>query len=329
MKESASSNYPVEKTIILTAKNSPVSSSYSKSKTTFIGEIKSLAANYPVHKTADIAVNAFVSSTSATVLKRTENYSESKTIQVLFKAGQSVSASAPVADLRKTDVPNYLSQKTVLITDKTTGIPIQFPLLDNNIPSTKNVSQVKESNKAISEPSKRQPINIVLTILSVIFILSTGVLSWMYWQEHKQLGLLLEDQKKLNEIAGLKVDDIIGGGLKNNNQFALTGNVVADIKFIRICFSVNGNQYTTPGNKTIFTRLLDPENNVVLIKDKLITNVNGKMIECTFKDEIVFGGEELFICRDIEKPESLAPGNYKIEIYSDELLKGQSSFELK
>lgn len=388
MKVSASSNYPAEKTTIVTAKNSSVPK-YQENKTTFVSAVKPVSTQYPLHKTAQVVLKntgfasaaatpalkkeevisknyssqktteenktadagtikpvstqypmhktarvvlknaVFVSTAATPVLKKEEiisqNYSSQKTTKVLFKAAP-VSTVSQAENLKKEGMEDYQPQKTVPVVLKTTDIPQQAA-----IPAgpAKKASGIKEPGKATPEIRKRQPAMLVLTTLTAIFILSSGALSWIYWQQNKQMELLIADQQRLEEIAGLKVDDVIGGGLKSNDKFALTTNELADTKFIRVCFSAAGNQYASAGKKTFFVRLVNPESKDISLNDRHTINVNGKTIECTLMREVNYEGAELFICEDIEKPDGLIKGNYKIEVYSNGALKGESNFELK
>ncbi|MCE9538781.1 MAG: hypothetical protein K8R85_06140 [Bacteroidetes bacterium] len=193
-------------------------------------------------------------------------------------------------------------------------------------------------NTVISSAKRQKPV-LWMAISSSLFILS-AISIWFFYNQQNSLKeeitlLKLNNETLTDSVTKLRrdklqFDDIIirGGKIDPKNNITLLENAT-DAEALRICFSINSNQYATIGKKAVYIRIIDPNNNVLGNPKDNLFEYKGNQLPFSLKKEVEYRKEELMLCIDYKPEEKLQKGLYKAEIYNDGVLDLKSSFELK
>lgn len=99
---------------------------------------------------------------------------------------------------------------------------------------------------------------------------------------------------------------------------------------IRSGFTISENPITTPGNKTVYMQIIDPEGKTLQSRSSNTLNTENGQVAYSDKKEIDYQNQriDLIIYYNLQNNEAIK-GNYKVKIYCDELLIGTDNFTLK
>jgi predicted nuclease with TOPRIM domain len=102
---------------------------------------------------------------------------------------------------------------------------------------------------------------------------------------------------------------------------------------IRACFVLSENKIAQKGNRTIYLKVIAPGEEVLITsadEANMFTN-NGEKQYYSARKDIVYNNESQEMCLAYTKKEDseLKPGKYKVEIYCDGGMIGNTSFDLK
>jgi hypothetical protein len=151
-----------------------------------------------------------------------------------------------------------------------------------------------------------------------------------YQQATQTVSLLTKEKEQLTETvqlaSKLDVSAIMVNGLNDKNK--LTSQIKKMVK-IEFQFIINKNITATPGEKTIYIRIMKPDDDV-LIKSRSNTFVyEDKEINYSAKRTIEYTGEEFPVSIYWDVEEYLSPGAYRVDIFADGNRIGQKSFKLE
>lgn len=160
-----------------------------------------------------------------------------------------------------------------------------------------------------------------------------------YSKEQDRTRELSKDKEKLNEkitlATVLKAYSIstVGVRLTGSGKEKETDKA-SKIERVKICFTLGENKLVEPGRKTIYVRIVRPDDVVVTQKvDGDYTFVfNGQTLEFTSKQEIDYQNKDTSTCiywTKKSKEESAMVGTYNVFIYADGFEIGTSSFILR
>jgi hypothetical protein len=160
-----------------------------------------------------------------------------------------------------------------------------------------------------------------------------------YDQEQDRTRTLSKDKEKLVEkitlATVLKAYSISSVGVR------LTGSgkeketdKASKIERVKICFTLGENKLADPGKKTVYIRILRPDNVVVTQKvdGDYTFQFQGQTMEYTSKQELDYQNKDTSTCiywTKKSKEESAMVGTYSVFIYADGFEIGTSSFVLK
>lgn len=102
---------------------------------------------------------------------------------------------------------------------------------------------------------------------------------------------------------------------------------VKDVTQLAVSFTIARNPTAKTGGRNAYVRILKPDNSP-LTKGETC-NYENKKLEVSFKKYIEYGGEELNVQGYYDVDEYLAPGTYRIFVFVDDRMIGQSTFTLK
>lgn len=148
-----------------------------------------------------------------------------------------------------------------------------------------------------------------------------------------QVEKLTSDNSALNEkvtiASSLKVSNLVINGVeqKKNGTLEIETRAKRADK-LQIKFSIVDNPLAKKGRKEIFTRIIDPQGNLIAASDDVFY-VHGDKLQYTFKEFINFtnnGEEYQLLWEDTKK---LKKGAYTVLLYTDNAIMGRGSVMLK
>ena len=151
-----------------------------------------------------------------------------------------------------------------------------------------------------------------------------------YSEATRQINTLSREKKNLNEkvtlAAQLDATNIVATPL---NKRGKTAKKVKDAKKIAISFTIVKNITASTGNKTLYVRIAKPDNEVLTKSASNTFEYEDRSIAYSIKKYFEYTGEELTqtVYWDVE--EFLAAGTYKVYLFCDGNMIGQSSFSMK
>ena len=151
-----------------------------------------------------------------------------------------------------------------------------------------------------------------------------------YQQATSQAATLKKEKEKLTErvtlASRLDATDIqvtpvnargkLAKRIKNMQQFVLTFKIAKNI--------------TAPvGEKTVYVRLMKPDDDILMKNRSNVFPFEGKEIGYSMKNLIEYEGEEVAVTMYWDIEEFLSAGTYRVDIFADGNLIGRSNFTLK
>ncbi|MES2284225.1 MAG: hypothetical protein V4547_00970 [Bacteroidota bacterium] len=301
LKVDKNTSYPSHKTILINTE---------RSTSTAVSDKKELPDQ--------AIVSANTGTEGSTILKRTEsassNYPQHKTYFFVKEENKTLAENDGVsATETSSSVPPVKKEAAVLQTN------------------------AKQSADTSLTKAKKPVLWIALS--SGILIASAATIGFLYNQQNtlkNEISALKVNNETLTDSVmklrrdKLQFDDIIvgAGTIDPKNKITLLENAT-EAEALRVCFSINSNQYATIGKKEVFIRLIDPNNNVLIKSKESLFDYKGNKIPFSLKQEVEYKKEELMLCFDFKPEEKLQKGLYKAEIYNDGVLDLKGSFELK
>ncbi|MCD4682973.1 MAG: hypothetical protein K8R86_06795 [Bacteroidales bacterium] len=141
--------------------------------------------------------------------------------------------------------------------------------------------------------------------------------------------------EKVTQATVLKAYSVTAGGVR------LTGSgreretdKAKKIERVKICFTLGENKLVEPGIKTVYIRVLRPDNVVVTQKvgDDYTFEFQGQQMEYTSKKELDYQNKDTYTCIYWTKKTKSDPamvGTYNVLIYADGFEIGKTSFDLR
>ena len=151
-----------------------------------------------------------------------------------------------------------------------------------------------------------------------------------YSEASRKIDKIEEEKQNLTKKVSLASQlDAIGISftpLKKNGKEA---KKIKDAKKIAIGFTIAKNITTETGEKTIYVRILKPDEDVLAKNAGDLFTYENKELKYSIKKYIEYNGEEqqVNVYWDIE--EFLQAGTYKVQIFADGNMIGSGSFNIK
>lgn len=146
----------------------------------------------------------------------------------------------------------------------------------------------------------------------------------------KQISNLSKEKESLNEkvtlASQLDATNIVTEPLNKRNREAKRAK---DVKKLAISFTIVKNITAQTGNKTIYVRIAKPDNEVLKKSDSNKFAFEDRNISYSIKKMIEYTGEEQTVTVYWDVEEFMPSGTYKVYVFADGNMIGQSSFNLK
>lgn len=150
--------------------------------------------------------------------------------------------------------------------------------------------------------------------------------------------ILTQNKKELAQLVSHKKNEYIG---RHENLNAINLNargvkILSDlysknregkIQQIRVCFTLEGNEFVRNGNKQLYVQVVNPKNQIISVKD---THLEANNLKLTYsaKTEAMYAKKDLDVCTyvDLEADKTIK-GKYIINIYNSFCKIGSTIFE--
>lgn len=141
-------------------------------------------------------------------------------------------------------------------------------------------------------------------------------------------------EEKINVGSKLKAEyiTVTANKKKRNDQYEAT-SLAKKTNMLETCFSMLENSIATPGEKTIYLRIVSPDGLPLgnkLMGSSSFIDESGEKVFYTSSKTIDYKREKIDLCMKYEEDERvLAPGTYLFEIYVDKKLSSVSTYQLR
>ncbi len=150
--------------------------------------------------------------------------------------------------------------------------------------------------------------------------------------------ILTQNKKELAQLVSHKKNEYIG---RHENLNAINLNargvkILSDlysknregkIQQIRVCFTLEGNEFVRNGNKQLYVQVVNPKNQIISVKD---THLEANNLKLTYsaKTEAMYAKKDLDVCTyvDLEADKTIK-GKYIINVYNSFCKIGSTIFE--
>jgi predicted nuclease with TOPRIM domain len=149
-----------------------------------------------------------------------------------------------------------------------------------------------------------------------------------YNQATQTVSQLTKEKEHLTETVQLasKLDasNITVSGLTDKNKIT---DRIGKMKKIEFQFVINKNITAAPGEKTVYIRIMKPDDDVLIKNKGDVFTYEGQEINYSAKRTVEYGGEELPVSIYWDIEEYLTPGTYRVDVFADGNRIGQKSFK--
>jgi Tfp pilus assembly protein PilN len=149
-----------------------------------------------------------------------------------------------------------------------------------------------------------------------------------YQQATQTVSQLTKEKEHLTETVQLasKLDasNITVSGLTDKNKVT---DKISKMKKIEVRFLINKNITAAPGEKTVYIRIMKPDDDVLIKSRNNVFVYEGTEINYSEKRTVEYEGEELSVSIYWNIEEYLSPGTYRVDIFADGNRIGQKSFK--
>lgn len=132
-------------------------------------------------------------------------------------------------------------------------------------------------------------------------------------------------QTQVSRAARLDASNIVVSSLDSRGKKT---SRIYKVKKIMISFRIPKNVTAEVGNKTLYARLMDVNDNLLKGDTNGTFNFEGKNIEYSIKKDIEYNGEDTDIYMYWDVNVSLLEGEYRLALFCDGNLIGQQKFNL-
>lgn len=146
-------------------------------------------------------------------------------------------------------------------------------------------------------------------------------------QANTQINNLSTERNQLKDKVSIASQlDATGFWVTPKNKRGKEAKKVKDVKKIAFGFTIVKNVTAQNGQRTVYARILKPDNTVMGEKGSF--SYENTTLEYTEKKYIEYGGEEVSVTMYSDVQEFLEAGTYKLFVFVDGQMIGQTSFTI-
>ena len=151
-----------------------------------------------------------------------------------------------------------------------------------------------------------------------------------YKQASSTATTLKKEKEKLTERVTLasRLDATVINVTPVNGR-GKKAKVIKKMEQFVVDFRISKNITAPVGEKTIYVRIMKPDDDILLKSRADVFAFEGKEINYSMKKLVEYNGEELPVTMYWNIEEFLSPGTYRVDIFADGNLIGRKSFTLE
>lgn len=151
-----------------------------------------------------------------------------------------------------------------------------------------------------------------------------------YQQTTQTLNQVSQEKKNLTEKVSLAAKlDATNIGISPVNKKGKVQKKINKIEQLIVNFTITKNITAEPGERTIFVRIMKPDDDVLVKSRANLFPFENTEINYSMRRVIEYGGEEVPVTLYWDVEEYLMPGTYRVDIFADGSRIGSKSFVLK
>ncbi len=151
-----------------------------------------------------------------------------------------------------------------------------------------------------------------------------------YQEATRSLNEVSQQKQNLSEKVTLASKlDATGISVQATNSKGKVQKKISKVEQLIINFTVTKNITAEPGERTIYLRIMKPDNDVLTKSRMNVFPFENKDINYSIKRTIEYGGEEVGVTMYWNVEEYLMPGTYRVDIFADGNRIGAKSFTLE
>jgi len=243
------------------------------------------------------------------------------------------------------------------ISDELKGLYVQYEKLKTNNDSINQklevekkkieglineIKNARSSNNVKIEQYKKE-VNTLRTIMRsyIVQIDSLHTRNQLLMAENTEVKSKYKDVLIRNEDLSFERDSLAGtvgraSTLRTLNLLATGINVrgketqwVDKLDKVKVCFTIDENEFAPKGKKWIYLRIAKPDKYVLNESEYDLFDFEGKQIVFSARREIEYTGDKNDICIYWKKSQDLPSGLYYVDIFADGKRIGTIAFTLK
>lgn len=151
-----------------------------------------------------------------------------------------------------------------------------------------------------------------------------------YQATSRTLSQVEQEKANLSEKVTLasKLDAVAIGVQATNNKGKVQKNI-KKIERLAVSFVLSKNITAQPGERTIFVRIMKPDDDVLVKSRANVFAYENRDINYSMKRVVEYEGEEVPVTLYWNVEEFLSAGNYRVDIFADGNRIGSKSFSLE
>mgnify|MGYP000964651805 CR=1 FL=1 len=151
-----------------------------------------------------------------------------------------------------------------------------------------------------------------------------------YQQASSTAAQLTKEKEKLTERVTLASKlDAAAISITPVNARGKTVDRIKRMEQFVVKFTITKNITAPVGEKTIYVRIMKPDDDILVKNRTNVFTFEGKEISYSMKRVVEYEGEELPVVLYWDIEEFLSPGTYRVDIFADGNLIGKKSFVLE
>jgi len=151
-----------------------------------------------------------------------------------------------------------------------------------------------------------------------------------YQETTRTLNEVTQQKENLTEKVTLAAKlDAAGVSVQATNNKGKVQKKISKVELLTINFVITKNITAEPGERTIYVRIMKPDNDVLTKSRTNTFSFENRDINYSIKKLIEYGGEETPVTMYWNVEEYLMPGTYRIDIFADGNRIGMKSFTME
>ena len=151
-----------------------------------------------------------------------------------------------------------------------------------------------------------------------------------YSEATRQINTLAAEKKNLNEKVTLAAQlDATNFIIEPKNKKGKVINKVKNVKKIAVTFTIVKNITAKTGERTLYIRLTNPNNDVLSKSDSDTFTYENRQLGYSIKKYIEYTGEEQTVTVYWDVEEFLPAGTYQAYVFADGTMIGKQSFSMQ